>query len=97
MLWEAGRRVRSHRGAAGIDAETIPAIEPRGVGEFLAEIEAALRAGRYRPSPVKRRYLPKAEGKQRPLGIPTVRDRVAQRAAKIVIEPIYEADFQASS
>ena len=97
MLWEAGRRVRSHRGAAGIEAETIPAIEPRGVGEFLAAIEAARRAGRYRASPVKRRYLPKAEGKQRPLGIPTVRDRVAPRAAKIVIEPIYEADFQASS
>src|SRR5215472_14924653 len=75
VLWEAWRRVRSHRGAAGIDAETIPAIEPRGVGEFLAEIEAALRAGRYRPSPVKRRYLPKADGKQRPLGIRIIKGR----------------------
>src|SRR6516225_1402781 len=57
VLWEAWRRVRSNRGAAGVDAETIQAIEERGVGEFLAEIEAALRAGRYRPSPVKRRLI----------------------------------------
>src|ERR1700690_2314760 len=93
LLWEAWRRVRSNRGAAGIDAETIHAIEQRGVEEVLAEIEAALRAGRYRPSPVKRRYIPKADGRQRPLGIPTVRDRVVQMAAKLVIEPIFEADF----
>ncbi|TLY17097.1 MAG: group II intron reverse transcriptase/maturase [Nitrospirae bacterium] len=97
MLWDARRRVRSNGGAAGIDAETIQAIEQRGVGEFLAEIEAALRAGRCRPSPVKRRYIPKADGKQRPLGIPTVRDRVVQMAAKLVIEPIFEADFQPCS
>ena len=57
VLWEAWRRVRRNRGTAGVDAETIQAIEKRGVGEFLAEIEAALRAGRYRPSPVKRRYI----------------------------------------
>src|SRR5712692_4819109 len=97
VLWEAWRRVRSNRGAAGIDAETIQAIEQRGPGEFLAEIEAALRAGRYRPAPVKRRWIPKADGKQRPLGIPTVRDRVIPMAAKLVIEPIFEADFQPSS
>ncbi len=93
VLWEAWRRVRSNRGAAGVDAESIQAIEQRGVGEFLP----ALRAGRYRPSPVKRRYIPKADGKQRPLGLPTVRDRVVQMAAKLVMEPIFEADFQAYS
>jgi RNA-directed DNA polymerase len=97
VLWEGWRRVRSNGGAAGVDAETIHAIEQRGVREFLAEIEAALRAGRYRPSPVKRRYISKADGKQRLLGIPTVRDRVVQMAAKLVIEPIFEADFQTSS
>jgi RNA-directed DNA polymerase len=97
VLWEAWRRVRSNGGAAGIDAETIQAIEQRGPGEFLVEIQEALRAGRYRPSPVKRRYIPKADGKQRPLGIPTVRDRVVQMAAKVVMEPIFEADFQACS
>src|SRR6202165_1646400 len=73
VLWEAWRRVRSNGGAAGVDAETIQAIEQRGPGEFLVEIQAALRAGQYRASPVKRRYIPKADGKQRPLGIPTVR------------------------
>ena len=97
VLWEAWRRVRSNGGAAGVDAETIQAIEQYGAEKWVAEIQAVLRAGEYRPQPVKRRWIPKTDGKQRPLGIPTVRDRVVQMAAKIIIEPIFEADFEAHS
>ena len=97
VLWEAWRRVRRNGGAAGVDAETIQAIEQYGAEKLVAEIQAALQAGEYRPQPVKRRYIPKGDGKQRPLGIPTVRDRAVQMAAKIIIEPIFEADFEATS
>ena len=93
VLREAWKRVKRNRGAAGIDGQSIRDVEQYGVERFLEELGAVLRAGKYRPSVVRRRYIPKADGKQRPLGIPTVRDRVVQMAAKLVLEPVFEADF----
>ena len=93
VLNEAWQKVKSNRGIGGIDGETIEKIETRGVEPFLIEIQNQLKEGRYRPQAVKRVYIPKPNGKKRPLGIPTIRDRVVQMAAKIIIEPIFEADF----
>jgi RNA-directed DNA polymerase len=93
VLGEAWRRVRRNRGAAGIDSQSIRDVEQHGVERFLEEVGAVLRAGEYRATVVRRRYIPKADGGQRPLGIPTVRDRVVQMAAKLMLEPIFEADF----
>ena len=97
VLREAWKRVRRNRGAAGIDGETLAAIEQYGIERMLNELETSLRAGRYRPAAVRRWYIPKVDRKQRPLGIPTVRDRVVQAAARLVLEPVFEADFKLCS
>ena len=97
VLWEAWERVRANRGAAGVDRITLAAVEGYGVDRMLRELRHDLQSGRYRPAPARRVEIPKPQGGKRPLGIPTVRDRVAQAAAKLVLEPIFEADFLSCS
>lgn len=98
ILSHAYNLVRSNKGGAGIDGITFEAIETgKGVPAFIAELKEALRNKTYKPDPVKRVMIPKSDRSRRPLGIPTIRDRVAQMAVKLVIEPIFEADFCKSS
>ena len=85
VLLEAWRRVRKNRGAAGVDALTLAAVEAYGVERLLGELQHALRDGSYRPAPVRRVAIPKPDGGVRPLGIPTVCDRVCQQAARMVL------------
>lgn len=94
VLEEAYERCRKNGGAAGVDGQEFEDIEAYGVQKWLGELAQELRDKRYRPHAVRRVYIPKPDGKQRPLGIPTIRDRVAQMAAVLVLEPIFEADLQ---
>lgn len=94
ILEESWKRVKSNKGAGGIDHMTLADVEVYGVVKLLKEISEELISGKYRPRPTERIYIPKDNGKTRPLGLPTVRDKIVQMATKMVIEPIFEADFK---
>src|SRR3989339_461172 len=96
VLNEAWKRVKANKGTSGIDGETIKELKNRET-EFLQEIQDKLIAKIYKAEAVKRVWIPKRNGKLRPLGIPTVKDRVIQMAVKIVVEPIFEAGFEGFS
>ena len=97
VLVEAYRKAKANRGASGVDGETFEDVEKKGVVEYLTELRLEMKERRYVPKPVRRVYIPKANGKERPLGIPTIRDRIVQTAFLLMLEPIFEADFSDSS
>lgn len=97
MLREAWKRVRKNGGSPGIDGQTIGDVEKYGVDIYLEQLREELRTRTYRPKAVKRVMIPKANGGERPLGIPTIRDRIVQTVCKMILEPIFEADFKECS
>jgi RNA-directed DNA polymerase len=97
ILRHAYALARANAGAAGVDEETFAQIEASGLEQWLAGLREELVLKTYRPRPVRRVMIPKPGGGERPLGIPTIRDRVVQTAAKLVLEPIFEADFEDSA
>jgi len=97
ILEEAWKRVKQNGGTGGIDKVSIDDVKTYGEEKLLGEIAEELRTGKYRCKPVRRSYIPKPDGRKRALGIPTIKDRIVQMAAKIVIEPVFEADFQPCS
>lgn len=94
VLFEAWKRVKANKGSSGVDGIKIEDVEAMGIEKYLSEIKSELMNGKYKPSPVKRVMIPKPDGSERPLGIPTVKDRIVQMATKIAIEPVFEADFR---
>ena len=97
VLKHAWESVRKNGGSPGIDGITIGKLEKDGIEELITDIQAELKTRTYTPSPLKRVYIPKANGKNRPLSIPTVKDRITQTAIKIIIEPIFETQFEPNS
>lgn len=94
ILAHAYELAKANRGAPGVDGQTFEGIEAQGLEKWLRELGNELRTKGYKPQPVRRVMIPKPGGGERPLGIPTIRDRVVQTAAKLVLEPIFEADWE---
>jgi RNA-directed DNA polymerase len=95
VMWEAWKRVKANRGSAGVDGVTIQHIvREYGEVQFVRDTQQQLMRNAYRPKPVRRKDIPKGDGKTRPLGIPVIQDRLVQMATKIVLESVFEADFK---
>ena len=93
-MLEAWKRVKANGGSGGIDGISIKDVKRYGVEKLLSEIQTELKNGKYRPLPVRRVYIPKGDGKQRPLGIPGIKDRIVQMAAKLIMEPVFEEELK---